>query len=218
MKKFAMLGLAAALFTGTAANAATNYVLNGSFEEDHTVIGSSWRVFNTVGDWTTLSGAGIEIQGSGVVVNAQDGNFYVELDSHNGNGGATGVTTNTSMGQMLSLTQGSYQLSFWYRPRTSTVGDNGILASINGFDLLADGVKSGGSDWNQYLLDFSVGSDGDYLLSFGANGQANTLGGFMDNVSVSAIPEPGTWLMMVMGFGLVGVSMRRRKGLSVKLA
>ena len=30
-------------------------------------------------------------------------------------------------------------------------------------------------------------------------------------LSVSAVPEPATWLMMIMGFGLVGVASRRRK-------
>jgi len=26
-----------------------------------------------------------------------------------------------------------------------------------------------------------------------------------------AVPEPGTWAMLVLGFGLVGATMRRRK-------
>ncbi|QXQ08507.1 PEPxxWA-CTERM sorting domain-containing protein [Sphingosinicellaceae bacterium] len=30
---------------------------------------------------------------------------------------------------------------------------------------------------------------------------------------VRAVPEPGTWALMVAGFGLTGVSLRRRTGL-----
>lgn len=35
-----------------------------------------------------------------------------------------------------------------------------------------------------------------------------------ENPPVSAVPEPGTWAMMLMGFGLIGWRMRRRRGVS----
>ena len=35
-----------------------------------------------------------------------------------------------------------------------------------------------------------------------------------DNVSIAAVPEPATWLMMIAGFGLIGGLMRRRNGLA----
>ncbi|WCL55074.1 PEP-CTERM sorting domain-containing protein [Gimibacter soli] len=218
MNKIATFGLAAALLIGQAAHAATNFVTNGSFEAGHTVVGANWHVFNTVGAWETIDGAGIEIQGSGVVTTAQDGNFYVELDSDTTNGGLPGESTNTTMGQWLTLGQGSYQLSFWYRPRTSVLGDNGILASINGFDVSANTAASKGTAWEQYLLDFTIGTGGDYLLSFEALGNANEYGGFIDNVIVSAIPEPETWLLVMLGFGLAGTTFRRRNRMAVKLA
>ncbi|MBT9472342.1 MAG: PEPxxWA-CTERM sorting domain-containing protein [Phenylobacterium sp.] len=42
------------------------------------------------------------------------------------------------------------------------------------------------------------------------------MGPLLDNVSIgvsSAVPEPATWAMMIMGFGLVGSAMRRRQAL-----
>lgn len=40
------------------------------------------------------------------------------------------------------------------------------------------------------------------------------LDGFkLSQVAVSAVPEPSTWMMMLLGFGFVGFSMRRRKSL-----
>lgn len=36
--------------------------------------------------------------------------------------------------------------------------------------------------------------------------------------AVSAVPEPATWLMMVLGFGLVGFARKRRMAVSAKLA
>jgi hypothetical protein len=31
------------------------------------------------------------------------------------------------------------------------------------------------------------------------------------NVSISAVPEPGTWALMILGFGAVGLTMRRKR-------
>lgn len=43
----------------------------------------------------------------------------------------------------------------------------------------------------------------------------------IDNIrltSMAAIPEPGTWAMMLVGFGAIGVSMRRARRVSPRLA
>jgi hypothetical protein len=60
------------------------------------------------------------------------------------------------------------------------------------------------------------------LLDSGANalvGNSNIgdPGRFLFNVR-SAVPEPGTWAMMLLGFGVVGAAMRRRRELPVRLA
>jgi hypothetical protein len=34
----------------------------------------------------------------------------------------------------------------------------------------------------------------------------------LDNVSISAVPEPATWAMMLLGIGLIGGAMRSRIG------
>jgi len=44
-------------------------------------------------------------------------------------------------------------------------------------------------------------------------------GTWIQQVTVAYVPEPGTWLMMIAGFGLVGASMRRRQArVSVKFS
>ncbi|QNN66297.1 PEP-CTERM sorting domain-containing protein [Sphingomonas rhizophila] len=35
--------------------------------------------------------------------------------------------------------------------------------------------------------------------------------------SVGAVPEPGTWAMMLMGFGAIGFGMRRKNNASLRL-
>jgi hypothetical protein len=50
-----------------------------------------------------------------------------------------------------------------------------------------------------------------------ANGRFAGLGSTVvdfaiDKVSMAAVAEPATWAMMLLGFGIVGSSVRRRKG------
>lgn len=61
-------------------------------------------------------------------------------------------------------------------------GDNAVPA---GFNLAFEDLRGGG-DFNYRDHSFVIG------------------------VQSGAVPEPGTWLLMVAGFGLVGVSVRRR--------
>jgi PEP-CTERM motif len=49
---------------------------------------------------------------------------------------------------------------------------------------------------------------GVYLFTANQNG---TIQGSFSSTLVSAAPEPGTWVMMIVGFGIVGASLRRRQ-------
>ena len=40
------------------------------------------------------------------------------------------------------------------------------------------------------------------------------IGGFVNGVAV--VPEPGTWAMMLVGFGFLGAALRRRKSTNVR--
>lgn len=37
----------------------------------------------------------------------------------------------------------------------------------------------------------------------------------IDNITVTAVPEPGTWALMILGFGSAGAMLRRRRSLAV---
>ncbi|VXC86980.1 PEPxxWA-CTERM sorting domain-containing protein [Sphingomonas sp. 8AM] len=41
--------------------------------------------------------------------------------------------------------------------------------------------------------------------------------GFSLNGITGAVPEPATWAMMILGFGLVGAALRQRRGVQIKL-
>jgi hypothetical protein len=51
---------------------------------------------------------------------------------------------------------------------------------------------------------------GDYMFSFTGN-NTNASGTLTGNVTISAVPEAGTWGLMLLGFGAIGLTMRTRR-------
>jgi len=49
---------------------------------------------------------------------------------------------------------------------------------------------------------------------FHGTGRSDSLGGSLDNVSVTAVPEPESYAMMLAGLALMGTIARRRKSKS----
>ncbi len=199
-----------------ATSAQATLITNGSFEDTTGVLKSnhgSWKIFKEITGWTTVSGPGIEIQTNRTLgnVDAQDGNNYVELDSH----GAP--NTNSAMSQILTGMNvgGKYELDFFYHARTNNGNnDNGIdvfwdslagssldafdfsnivvsIADVKYRDNQASGLTKGIDGWFHYNVDLWATSE-TMALTFAATGAANSLGGFIDNVSLRAVPEPAT--------------------------
>ncbi|WP_374652804.1 DUF5801 repeats-in-toxin domain-containing protein [Dongia sp.] len=158
-----------------------NLLINGSFESPD-VANGAYGIFGSIPGWYSTSGAGIEIQDH-AAGNPQDGQQLVELDSNN----------NSNMVQDVTTEDGNlYDLSVWYTPRVGNTATDGIEVWFDG-KLIAtlDGSGQTPGQWLKFTYQVQAGeSDGTPDLSkleFRAVGSSDSLGGYIDNVSLCKV-------------------------------
>lgn len=164
-------------------------------------------VLSSVEGWDAVSGAGIEVQNNAAGLPYSPNNL-VELDSHN----------NSTMERFIA-TPGSYLLSFYYSPRPNVpISSNGIDVLLNGTSIFnISGAGAGNTTWSLQNV-FLTTTAANASLRFSAIGTQDSLGGYLDDIRlVSAVPEPATWAMMLLGFGGIGFAMRRRRSSNGRL-
>jgi len=106
--------------------------------------------------------------------------------------------------------------------RISALQDSSLGATILNFQNLTSQFTgfalTGSSGFSGFdLSDISLNGG---MLSIDLRGTNNVAGGFiqLDLGTAGAVPEPATWAMLILGFGLVGCAVRRRRGGKAALA
>jgi fibronectin-binding autotransporter adhesin len=124
--------------------------------------------------------------------------------------GTTGVTFGTGVTLQLNL-QGSTIIA----PNTPYVlfAGTGTGSGLN--NSLYSGLTSGGTDSQGHIIieGLTLSFGGSQPPSWYANSYLflNTVGG-VDDIEVEVVPEPGTWAMIIAGFGmLLGIQRLRRR-------
>lgn len=181
----------------------------------------NWGVYQNVNSWVSVDGSGIEIQDESIgITSAFEGEQYVELDSDNSRGGVPG-DTNSTMATLIDFVVGqTYEISFAYKPRTNTANDNIIelyAVELHGAGLGAQALLATANETTSSLANWIVISvlytaeAGFNGIAFAAGGADNSLGGFIDAVSVAEVPLPAALPLFGFGVAAVGAMMRRKR-------
>ncbi|MCC7290431.1 MAG: DUF642 domain-containing protein [Phycisphaerales bacterium] len=194
-------GLMAVLLCASLAGA--DIVQNGSFE---TYGGSgNSNIGMGIAPWV-IGSPGIDI----VIPELGEGHYWLPAD------GEVSISLNwfnpASISQALVTTPGQpYEVSFWMAAeiyggpqwRTMDVTWNGALLGSPAFEYTGQGPENMG--WTRFS--YSALGTGNDILAFLSTTPAN-FGPALDNVSVTAVPVPGT--LALMSVGLLALKRRRR--------
>ncbi len=221
------LGAALTLATGLgAAQAQAQTISNGGFEggpgrfDNQSVgVGSTaipgWTIVNGSNS-TTGGGKEIAWLGDGAYgFNTPFGTDYLDLTGYSGSTGDSGVSQT-----IATVVGGAYTLSFYlggmqgYGPISANVYAGSQFATIS--DPITNGIAAGSTLWTQQTFSFVATSINTTVSIIGNNSGQDFIG--LDNVSISgevvspgAVPEPASWAMMIMGFGMISVGLRHRQ-------
>lgn len=229
-----ILGLALTALTVAPASAAV--VFSDNFDSENggaTALNyTGFANFNSTGGAdvdlvATPNGFGITCSGSCVDLDGSPGPGEItSIDSFAFNAGdAVRLSFDLSGNQRNGDTDGfSVGFSFGSAVDIFDYGTNFTGSDIIALPGLTDNIIgastgtsiAGGDPFSARSIFFTAGTAGSLKFSFGSDSNDN-IGPLLDIISLditSSVPEPATWAMMILGFGLVGGAMRRRKTLT----
>ena len=200
------LVLTAVVFALLSAPVSAELILNGSFESPGIappgdIISPAPSVITS---WISPARFGWYMKGEGTSgwPKAHDGDYLLDFTER-------GITIK----QSFSVTAGlECTASFWQLQRSTTATMAAAVTLDAGGYTGSLGLTTNAGDavWTQYTFAFTPDTTTTATLSF--HGLAQSTGVFMDDVSVTAIPEPGTLALLATGLlGLLCYAWRKRR-------
>lgn len=171
------------------------------FEDNFNGYGADQLNWNAATSPWTVSNGTVDVIGAGGSYDFIPGNgSYLDLDGSTNLAGLISTSLNLTAGVQYTAT---FQLAGNHRG----AGDDTVDAIFGG----ASGAYTltSGAGFTTYSLVFTPTTTQTYTLSFDDRGTDNQ-GALLDNVKVTAVPEPGSLALVLAGLGVVGFAARRR--------
>jgi hypothetical protein len=194
-KTLTSIAAALLLTLGTGAQA-QNLVVNGDFETPG-VATDSFNTYTNLGGYGATTWGSDSTSGTLKIVDVADNQFMAF-----GGGDSAYTAFGVSTGGAYTLSFDYDGSGFWalFNQDTTSFVSNGPLVQFNGMGSESTTLNlNGGSNYKLYFGSAGAGLPG------------MTSGMTLDNVSVSAVPEPETYAMLVAGLGMLGFMGRRRQ-------
>lgn len=209
--------LAALLALTLPATASANLILNGSFEAPALDSGTitTFGVGSTaITGWTVLGVDSSIISGDHIssllLLQAQAGQQWLDLTGPGTNSSANGISQN-----IATLVGQTYALSFYVGSATenATLFASTVDVSIAGSARVSYTNPTAPTtqfDWQLFTVQFTATSPTTEIAFYNGSENFNHLSA-LDNVAVTAIPEPSTYALLFGGSILGWVVYRRRR-------
>ena len=199
---------------GLASNAA-NLITNGSFESGNFVPSETGSMLLSAGatdmtGWTVINGGlAWDSQADPYGLTASDGSYFLDLtgDYDQAPYGGVAQAVTTAIGSQ-------YQLTFDVGTSTTYDNNSGLLpvsiavSADSSSGIFTTATPSSINQWQSFSFDFTATSTST-LISLDGQASANIEYIGLDNVSLTAVPEPST-LMLSAAAGLVFLATSRR--------
>lgn len=220
MRKLSIL-LAASAMLSAPAFAATNLVTNGGFEAGFAGFTSDYTPVLVPGPMAmypegtyTVADSSSAYHNLWADVSAYEGELFFIA---NGSGGDDLAAWEQTLNGLVVGT--TYKFSAYAVNvccNSSFTGDNSdpfivAVKGNGGTTNIATTMGLGGTgNWTEFTGNFIATSATATLTIFDDNSVASGNDYGLDQISVTAVPEPASWAMMIAGFGLVGAAARSR--------
>ncbi len=224
------------------ASAATNLITNGDFSGGNVGFSTGYTYINTTGPTALFNEGTVTIVANPIDVH----HYWVDLSTGkppvaptnpmlvaNGITGPDAATTAIWQQSIAGVTAGTH---YNFSADVMNVCCNMTFGGSNSpSEIVFQYSTNNGLSWSNLVSHMTVPGDAgladlvtaSYVatsstFSLRAVNDINVASGndfALDNLSfASAVPEPGTWAMLFLGFGAIGLMMRRRQSRSLALA